>query len=129
MTTKPPKNSSMWQRFSCAISGLTYMVRTEGNCKVYFALGIVANMSGFYFHLNASEWIQLWTAIALVAITEAINTAIEYAVDLSTSKWEFNAKVSKDVAAGAVLLASIYAIVVAYLLFFDRFVTLMSGGI
>jgi diacylglycerol kinase (ATP) len=61
--------------------------------------------------------IALMISIAFVLIAEMINTAIEGAVDVSTTSFDPNAKLSKDIAAGAVLIATVNAVVVGYLVF------------
>lgn len=63
---------------------------------------------------------MLFISIALVLIAEMINTAIERAVDLITEEFHPLARLSKDIAAGGVLIAALNSLVVGYLLFFDR---------
>ena len=67
-------------------------------------------------------------AISLVFVTELLNTAIEAAVDVATERYDPLAKVAKDVAAGAVLVAAINALVVAYLVLFEPTKALISQG-
>ena len=59
-------------------------------------------------------------AISFVLITEMINTAIEETIDLITSTDDPRARVAKDMAAGAVLVAAVNALAVAYLIFYDK---------
>ena len=59
-------------------------------------------------------------AISFVLIAEMINTALEYAIDLFTTSYDPLAKIAKDVAAGAVLIATVNALAVAYLVFYDN---------
>ena len=63
------------------------------------------------------ELIVLLLAIAFVLIAEMINTAIEGAIDVATSSFDPMAKLAKDIAAGAVLIATINAVAVGYLVF------------
>jgi diacylglycerol kinase (ATP) len=63
------------------------------------------------------ELIVLLLAIAFVLIAEMINTAIEGAIDVATSSFDPMAKLAKDTAAGAVLIAAINAVGVGYLVF------------
>jgi diacylglycerol kinase (ATP) len=63
------------------------------------------------------ELIALLLAIAFVLVAEMVNSAIEGAIDVSTTSFDPNAKLAKDVAAGAVLIASITALAVGYLVF------------
>ena len=59
-------------------------------------------------------------AISFVLIAEMLNTAIEHVVDLVTDEDDPRAKIAKDVAAGAVLIAAVNAVAVAYLVFYDK---------
>lgn len=63
-------------------------------------------------NITAVEWLFIITAVFLVLITETLNSAIEYAVDLITGDYHIIARYVKDIAAAAVLLASIYAVIV-----------------
>ena len=60
---------------------------------------------------------MLLLSIAFVLVAEMINSAIEAAIDVATSSFDPLAKLAKDIAAGAVLIASVNAVVVGYLVF------------
>ena len=77
-------------------------------------------IAGLFFALTRLEVIALLVAISFVLITEMFNTAIEHVVDLVTDEDDPRAKVAKDVAAGAVLIAAVNAVAVAYLVFYDK---------
>ena len=70
--------------------------------------------------VKSAGYVALFVAISFVFITEMFNTALEYAIDIFTSRYDPLAKLAKDVAAGAVLVATLNALVVAYLVFYDR---------
>lgn len=74
-------------------------------------------MLGIYFDITRTEWIALVFACGLVLITEAVNTAIEIDIDLTSPEYHPYAKDTKDVAAGAVLLSAITASIVGILVF------------
>ena len=63
------------------------------------------------------ELIALLLAIAFVLVAEMVNSAIEGAIDVSTTSFDPNAKLAKDIAAGAVLIATVTALAVGYLVF------------
>ncbi len=46
-----------------------------------------------------------------------VNTAIEAAVDVASTSFDPMAKLAKDIAAGAVLIAAVNAVAVGYLVF------------
>ena len=74
-------------------------------------------MAGIYFKISISDWCWLALSISIVWITESINTAIEKLVDLVSPEYNVLAGAIKDIAAGAVLIASIFAIAIGVLIF------------
>ena len=79
-------------------------------------------ITGLLLKLSAVEWMFLCVAIFTVLITEAMNTAIEYAVDLTTVEYHVWAKHAKDIAAFAVLLASILAVIIGLIIFIPKII-------
>lgn len=73
---------------------------------------VLAILLGFYFHITHIEWLLLALAAGLVLTAEAINTAIEIDIDLTSPEFHPYARDTKDVAAGAVLIASVTAAVI-----------------
>jgi diacylglycerol kinase (ATP) len=69
------------------------------------------------FNVGRLELIALLLAIAFVLVCEMVNSAIEGAIDISTTSFDPNAKLAKDIAAGAVLISTVTAIAVGYLIF------------
>jgi diacylglycerol kinase (ATP) len=70
--------------------------------------------------LSRFEILILFFTIALVIVAEMINTSIEATIDLITDRYHELAKIAKNVAAGAVLIAAVNAIIVGYIIFFDK---------
>ena len=103
--------------FGYAFQGLRFCVCRERNFRVHVAAAIYVLLIAPYFLLSRTEWALLLLTIGLVIAAEALNTAIEKAVDLSEKRCE-TARVAKDVAAGAVLLCAITAVGVGIILFF-----------
>jgi diacylglycerol kinase (ATP) len=88
--------------------------------KIHFAIAIAVLFFSLFLDLTRLEFVAILFAISLVLITEMINTAIETTIDIFLKNYNPMAKIAKDVAAGGVLIASVNAVLVAYLLFFDR---------
>ena len=82
------------------------------------AFAVVA--AGAWLGLPARDWALLVVAIALVWVAEALNTAIEFLADAAVPDPHSLIKHAKDVAAGAVLLASASAVVIGALVFLPR---------
>jgi diacylglycerol kinase len=118
---KPQKSlhpKSRLASFRYAFSGLRSLLNQEPNIKLHAAATILALGLGWYRHLSRLEWIALIIVIAIVWITEALNTCIEELCNLYVGE-TFHPKVKliKDIAAGAVLLASIAALITGAILF------------
>ncbi len=119
-TKKEIKKFSLLKRaqsFKHAIRGITLFIRTTHNAWIQILIMIFVLFLGVFFEISHLEWILLVLAIGLVFITEAINTAIEIDVDLTSPTYHPYARDTKDVAAGAVLLASFTAIIVGLFIF------------
>lgn len=82
--------------------------------------GNTGRNGGPFLRLSSSEWVDIVLSIFFVLAAEAINTAVEAAVNLCTTEKHPWAKVAKDCAAGAVLLAAVNSVIVAVLVFGKR---------
>jgi diacylglycerol kinase (ATP) len=112
--------SNLLRSFNFAFDGIVYALRHERNMWVHFAIGGLVLLAALFFALTRLEVIALLVAISFVLIAEMMNTAVENIVDLITKDDDPRAKIAKDVAAGAVLVAAVNAIAVAYLVFYDK---------
>ena len=106
--------------FSYAFSGIAYAFKTQFNFKFHIAALLIAGITGWYFRLAVSEWLWLVAASGLVIVAELFNTAIEVLVDLVSPAYHEKAKVVKDVAAAAVLLAALTAIIIGLAVFIPK---------
>ncbi len=111
---------SIIQSFNYAFEGVIWVLRTQRNMRIHFAIAIIVLVLAFAYDVSRLELVALLLAIAFVLITEMINTAIEAATDIATSSFDPLAKLAKDIAAGAVLIAAVNAIVIGYLVLADR---------
>ena len=114
------RRTSLLQSFNWAFDGLVHALRRERNMWIHFGAAVLVLIASLFFALTRLEVIALFVAISFVLITEMLNTAIEHVVDLVTDELDPRAKIAKDVAAGAVLVATLNALVVAYLIFYDK---------
>ena len=108
---------SLLDNFNYAFEGIIHVLRTQRNMRIHFAAAGVVLVSAVAIGVSRIELIALLLAIAFVLIAEMINTAIEGAVDVSTTSFDPNAKLAKDIAAGAVLIATVTAVAIGYLVF------------
>jgi diacylglycerol kinase (ATP) len=110
----------VFQSFNYAIEGVIHALRTQRNMRIHFAAAAGVLVLAFIYNVTRLELIALLIAIAFVLIAEMVNTAVEATIDLSTPSFDPLAKIAKDLAAGAVLIAAINAIAVGYLVLADR---------
>lgn len=111
---------STLKSFTWAFEGIVYVLRTQRNMKIHFAIAILVFGASLFFELTRTELVVLLLTISFVLVMEMLNTAVEAAIDTFGTAFDPMAKIAKDVAAGAVLIAAINAVAVAYLIFFDR---------
>lgn len=110
--------------FGFAFAGIWQMLLYERNFKVHVLALIVVISAGLYFRVTANEWLILLLISALVLALETINSAIEKLCDLYTKETHPQIKLIKDIAAGAVLIAAIFAVVIALIIFKKYILTL-----
>lgn len=111
---RPP---SIIESFNYSIEGLIHVLRTQRNMRIHFAVAVIVLILAVVVGVSRIELIALLISIAFVLIAEMINTAIEGAIDAATTSFDPMAKLSKDIAAGAVLIAALNAVAVGYLVF------------
>jgi diacylglycerol kinase (ATP) len=114
------RSPSLLQSFNYAFEGVIHVLRTQRNMRLHFAAATVVLVFAFSFDVSKFELIALLLAIAFVLIAEMVNTAVEATIDVATTSFDPLAKLAKDIAAGAVLIASTVALLVGYLVFSDR---------
>jgi diacylglycerol kinase (ATP) len=112
--------------FRYAWQGIAYMLRTQPNAWFQIGIWIVVTAVGLAMHLTAGEWSAAVLAMAVVWITEALNTAIEDVVDLASPARHPLAGRAKDVAAGAVVVAVAASGIIGLIIFGPRFWALLS---
>jgi len=108
------------QSLNWAFEGVIHVLRTERNMRIHFALATAVLILAFSYGVTKLELMALLVAISFVLIAEMVNTAIEATIDLATTSFDPLAKMAKDIAAGAVLIAAVNAVVIGYLVFADR---------
>ncbi len=115
------KRGSFISSFNFAVQGIISSLKTERNMKFHYIAAIAVIIISLFFKITKTEFIQLLFAITLVISLELVNTAIERTIDIHVHEYNPIAKLAKDVAAGAVLIAAINALITAYLIFYDKF--------
>lgn len=110
--------SILWS-FNYAIRGIVYALQTQRNMRLHVIAATIVFVAALVFQISRVELIALVLVVALVLIAELANTALEAAIDLSIERYDPLAKTAKDVAAGAVLVSSLAAVAIGFLIFFN----------
>ncbi len=108
---------SIIESFNFAIEGVIHVLRTQRNMRLHFAIAVAVLAVAVAVKVSREELIALLLSITFVLVAEMINTAIEGTIDAATTSFDPMAKLAKDIAAGAVLIASVNAVAVGYLVF------------
>ncbi|WP_418126635.1 diacylglycerol kinase family protein [Streptococcus parasuis] len=115
------KNRELRSSLDFAVSGLITAFKEERNMRKHAVSAILVILAGLVFQVSVTEWLFLLLSISLVIAFEIVNSAIENVVDLA-SDYHFSmlAKNSKDMAAGAVLFVSGFALLTGLIVFVPK---------
>lgn len=114
------KVKKLLDSFNYAIDGIIHSVRTERNMRIHMVAALIVLTACFFYDLSKIEFLIITITISMVICAELLNTAIEYAVDATTNYYHPLAKLAKNAAAGGVLIAAFNAVVVGYIIFWDK---------
>jgi diacylglycerol kinase (ATP) len=103
-----------------AFEGVIYVVRTQRNMRIHFAIAVLVLLLGVLLGVTRFELLALMVSVSFVLVAEMLNTALEKAIDVATNSFDPVARAAKDVAAGAVLIAAVNAVFVGYVVFAVR---------
>jgi diacylglycerol kinase len=101
--------------FRHAFAGLWYTLRTQRNSRIHLIIAAGVVVLGLWLGLSYTQWAVLALTIGFVLVGEMLNTVAESLVDLVCPEYNPQAKIIKDVIAGAVLLGAIISVVVGLL--------------
>ncbi len=115
------RNSNLAEAFYHAFVGLGVAVGGERNLKIQCLLATIAVSLAAWLRFDPVSWSLLFLAIGMVVTAEMLNTAIERVVDLAAGgEYHALARDAKDVAAGAVVIASVTAAAIGVTLYIPR---------
>ena len=112
--------------FKYALTGIKLAVEVDRNVRIHIILGLLVLISSILLGISRIEFLFVLFAIFFVLITEMINTAIEEMTNLIILEHRREARIAKDVAAAAVLLAAVFAVIVGIIVLFPRMILLLS---
>lgn len=108
--------------FAYASKGIHHALKTQQNMWIHFFIGIVIFLLALYVGFDFTKLAILVLTIGMVLILEMVNTVAETIVDLTAPEFSELGRIAKDVAAGAVLLAALFAVAIGILLFGPIFI-------
>ena len=103
--------------FNFAFEGIIHVLRTQRNLRIHFGVAVAVLILALIVDVTKIELIALLLSVTFVLIAEMLNTAVEAAIDIATTSFDPMAKLAKDIAAGAVLIAAVNALAVGYIVF------------
>lgn len=113
------RNMRLLDSFKFAIRGITYCINNERNMRIHTVAAMYVLIFSLFFQLSPIKYAVLFLTIALVISSEMMNTAIEELTDMSSENYNAMARISKDVAAGAVFVCALFSIFVGIAIFWQ----------
>lgn len=119
-----PKKKSALEKigFRVAGNGIKTALKNELNLKIHLIAAAFVALAGFALEVSSTEWLFLIVAIMAVLVAELFNTAIEALGDVISTNRDPNIGFAKDAAAGAVLVAAIFAAITGLIIFVPKVV-------
>lgn len=111
------KKNPLYKSFQYAFEGIIAGIKKERNMKIHCTAMVLVIIAGIVVKLSAVKWCICFVLFGLILGLELVNTAVEAVVDLVTEEQRPLAKLAKDTAAGAVLIAAIMAAVAGCIIF------------
>ena len=112
-----------------AIEGILHTARTQRHLRYHLFAAVAVLIITYIFGLDRTDFLIISIAVILVLLSEMMNTAVEYVVDLLSPEYSEQARIAKDIAAGAVFITAFGAVVVGYIVLFPYFEKMFKTGI
>ena len=113
--------------FYFALQGMLQYFSKQRNAMIQIIVGLTAIALGFVVSISSYQWLLVLFCIGLVISLEMINSAIEIFCDMVTTEFHPKIKIIKDVAAGAVLVASIASLVIGLIIFIPALTNFLNN--
>ena len=117
---KPFSIQARLKSFVYAFEGVMYFIKHEAQALIHLIAIVAVIGAGYWFNISLTEWIAVIFAIGIVVSAEMLNTAIEKLTDMVSPQINEQAKIVKDLAAGAVLIASLTAFIIGLIVFLPK---------
>lgn len=121
------EKQTLGSAFHNAFMGVKFIFKTERNARIHLVATVLVVGTSFFLHISNLEWIAVILAIGLVWVSESLNTAIEKITDLASPEYHELARITKDTAAAAVLMASITSAIIGLIVFLPKLFSFISS--
>lgn len=122
--SKRERKQPLYKSFGYAFEGIIHTIQKERNMQIHCCAAALVTAFGLWLGLSREEWFVCLILFGMVMSLECVNTAVEAVVDLATQERHPLAKKAKDAAAGAVLIAAIFAAVIGLWIFLPKLLEL-----
>lgn len=114
------KKEPIHKSFGYAFEGIYTCIKKERNMKIHCVMAVFVVIAGIILGISVTEWCICLVLFGLIMALEMVNTAVEAVVDLVTQERKPLAKIAKDTAAGAVLIAAIMSAIIGCIIFVPK---------
>jgi len=111
--------------FVNAFNGIQYFFKNERNGKIQLFVSFLVMLTGFYFRLPTIEWVFIFLCIGAVLAMEMLNSALEHLCNMVHHDYHPAIKIIKDISAGAVLFTSIISVLIGFIIFLPKILSLL----
>lgn len=112
-----------------AIEGIIHTAKTQRHLRYHLYAAASVLIITYILGIDRTDFLIISIAVILVLLSEIMNTAVEYVVDLLSPGYSEQARIAKDISAGAVFITAFGAVVVGYIIFFPYLEKIFKGGI
>ena len=120
------KNKNFKEALKNSLNGIKYTFINGKNFKIQLVIAIIAIIAGIIFKISFFEWSIITILVFLVLFAEMINTVVETVVNMITNEYNENAKIAKDISAGAVTLCALCSVIVGLIIFIPKLLELIK---
>ncbi|WP_428330646.1 diacylglycerol kinase family protein [Mucilaginibacter sp.] len=116
----------LFRSFGYAFKGLAYATKSQLNFRIHLVATVLAVILGYVLHISITQWQWIALCITLVLVTEIFNTMVETLVDLVSPGYNEKAGHIKDMSAGAVVIAALFALITGIIIFLPKLLLLVN---
>ncbi len=120
MSKKEPFIINRLKSVGYAFKGALLLLKTEASIKIQFTIAVIMIVAGIYYDISLTEWMIQLLCMGLVMSIEGVNTAIEAIADFIHPEHHHKIGFIKDIAAGAVFIASVFAVIIGLIIYIPK---------